>query len=333
MNQGVAGAWDGFSNAMGNNWNNVLGGFGWMMGRIEHGLIRDATRQPGQLGDKQKEPGLKESLRKFFGYEYEEVGKNNGDTYQNSFIDKEGNKVTTVKTKSNESIYYIETSDGKLSTFIENKDGIKQEVVDGGIIKIGKKGELSVVNLEDVKNGSAIFTNGVSTHSKYALDQARAIQEDTQKELYLVYNGTDGSINDFQNAINNMQGEPSNEKSIDTIKNLLMNGKVNLLLGHSQGGLIQALALKDASSLANDEMRNQINKVQLFTFGTPLRQSILPNDFSNAISIHNDGDIPVPLPLQREYYPGKIKFYPGKGYGHDIENYIYDIREIRRIKY
>jgi hypothetical protein len=35
MNQGVAGAWDGFSNAMGNNWNNVLGGFGWLMGRKE----------------------------------------------------------------------------------------------------------------------------------------------------------------------------------------------------------------------------------------------------------------------------------------------------------
>ena len=35
INQGVAGAWDGFSNAMGNNWNNVLGGFGWMMGRKE----------------------------------------------------------------------------------------------------------------------------------------------------------------------------------------------------------------------------------------------------------------------------------------------------------
>lgn len=33
INQGVAGLWNGFTNAMGNNWNNVLGGFGWNMGR------------------------------------------------------------------------------------------------------------------------------------------------------------------------------------------------------------------------------------------------------------------------------------------------------------
>lgn len=35
INQGVAGLWNGFTNAMGNNWNNVLGGFGWLMGRKE----------------------------------------------------------------------------------------------------------------------------------------------------------------------------------------------------------------------------------------------------------------------------------------------------------
>lgn len=61
-------------------------------------------------------------------------------------------------------------------------------------------------------------------------------------------------------------GDSSNEKYIDTIKNLLIEGKVNILLGHSQEGLIQSLALKDASSLGSDDMRNQINNVQLFTF-------------------------------------------------------------------
>ncbi|MCG9875523.1 MAG: hypothetical protein MH321_12140 [Leptospiraceae bacterium] len=62
---GITGLWNGFTNAMGNNWNNVLGGFGWNMGRkkvnppsLTNPDLVDSFSQNPMLGNSGLDPYL-----------------------------------------------------------------------------------------------------------------------------------------------------------------------------------------------------------------------------------------------------------------------------------
>jgi hypothetical protein len=179
MNQGVAGAWDGFSNAMGNNWNNVLGGFGWLMGRKE-GNAQIVNETPEESYDR-----IAKKWREENGFAFTEIG------------DSDSKEYKRVKKIMEELI--LSDTKGKLMTLMSDAsyaqgilDAIDKLALGNKLGKLGKA--LGLVDAGMSMFASSATANEVAFSYLIAKDQY-------SEQLISLYQGNEKVIGETMNLL------------------------------------------------------------------------------------------------------------------------------------
>ncbi|WP_061219711.1 hypothetical protein, partial [Leptospira alstonii] len=305
---GVGGLVGGIGRGAKSAWDGLSGLFGG--GDIaQFPLQQGDTRATGLLDD----TWIDKKVRNLFGFKYEDLSNKSGYQYEKDAsgkiigaTDKYGNKL---------SYQYGET--GRIESV---KIGDKT-LTDGGIIKIGEGGKISVVNRNEVGDNSFVYVNGRDTNPDYAIRQAQGIQSDSGREVFLVYNSPSDHVATAATWMNS-----GTDKSQDTIRYLVMNGKIDTIMGHSEGGAIAGSALQSVvgTPLGKEILKN-INYV---TFGGAQSLFNIPDHLKSATFYLNKGDFIFSNPVEvSSQFNSNYKVIKGSGWGHNLENYIYDANQ------
>jgi hypothetical protein len=317
MNQGVAGAWDGFSNAMGNNWNNVLGGFGWLMGRKEGnaqsftnpGLV-DPFSQTPMFSDSEKAKlkeiqNLKEELKilnrkntlaangsfsNFGGNPAElEFVKNRVKEIYNKLSEVTGLKFDSNGDVTPDRSYKDEFGNeiGTSKTLFGDVLVINGRVIgDGNIVRISDSGIMSTVAPEMVPVKSRVFVNGIMNKLTDAAESLSMVKQAEGKESYLVYNQSEGLFSDLGKSALGLLGFNA-ESSQDTLMKLIDKGQIGTLYSHSQGTIVAGNAL---NSFSNQRSSNKIADINWVGFGSPAGDLNMPEAVRSARFYYNSDD-------------------------------------------
>ncbi|TGL50810.1 hypothetical protein EHQ59_12720 [Leptospira kemamanensis] len=143
------------------------------------------------------------------------------------------------------------------------------KMVDGGIVKMDSKGKLQVVNLNDVKDGSTVFNNGMNANASTALEYMGILKDNIpgKQDVYLVFNRTEGIIKDTVNVGSQQSmkfSDTSREKSEETLYHLAKNGKIGTLITYSQGTLNAGRML---NRLDQEGEIDSLSKISLVSLG------------------------------------------------------------------
>jgi hypothetical protein len=115
-------------------------------------------------------------------------------------------------------------------------------VRDGSIVARNAQGIYSLVTVNQVQEHATVYINGIDNKSiKDAIGDGAALRKSTESlNTYFVYNRAKAAIPDFARALN-AGGDGSmlfNEASANTLSQLLMAGKVDNIVAHSNGNNI-----------------------------------------------------------------------------------------------
>ncbi|EKO78373.1 hypothetical protein LEP1GSC068_1878 [Leptospira sp. Fiocruz LV3954] len=226
----------------------------------------------------------------------------------------------------NGSKYQYEISDGKGNKFkygTDNSGGIEhlnvngKPVEDGSTVRLDKKGKLQVVR--DIPLKSTVFVNGIDNNPAEALHSLHSLQEKSGKDVYLVYNRSEGVGNDFVRSAGGKLGM-NVEASQTVLTNYIKDGKVDTLVSHSQGSLISGNALIKAQK---DAPLN-VEKVNWVSFGSPAGLNSIPNKLNSAVFYENQADgVTILGDAGRKIsaYRNGYEIRPGGNVGHSFESY------------
>jgi hypothetical protein len=241
INQGVAGAWDGFSNAMGNNWNNVLGGFGWLMGRKE-GNAQIVNETPEESYDR-----IAKKWREENGFEVNNVVDRGGldDNDFDKAMRKLEDEFSTRNQKSETGWGYIKTifrallnkygkeayrhaeqevsmkgiKNGEVGKAITNKlaketiDLLEREVSN---VKMLRDNELQNLFIQE----SDLLNKQDGTDIYKELNDIRKDIKDTSTSFENRINGLNASIANLENISIGLSSKDSELKIADTFKSI-----------------------------------------------------------------------------------------------------------------
>lgn len=199
--------------------------------------------------------------------------KEGGEAYLGSdgsliYKDENGEFIHLYKDEYGNELWQSMGSDMKTKgKFIVNNS----EVKDGYVVKMEKDGKMTVISQNDavknMGNGSIVFVNGIQNSGSDATESLNLFHKSAKgKDVFLIYNKTDGFLTDSDNADSeryNTDKSKTFEASGITLRNLLENGKVGTLGCHSQGGAICTNAIHDVG------MNKGVNlsDVKVATFG------------------------------------------------------------------
>ncbi|MGQ2872774.1 hypothetical protein ACT533_19785, partial [Leptospira santarosai] len=136
----------------------------------------------------------------------------NGSKYQYEISDGKGNKFKYGYGAGGE-------SDGIVHLNVNGKP-----VEDGSTVRLGKDGKLKVVG--DIPVKSTVFVNGIDNKPMEAIHSLHSLQEKSGREVYLVYNRTDGVVNDLVHSAGGKLGK-NVETSQTVLTNYIKAGKVD----------------------------------------------------------------------------------------------------------
>ncbi|MBE0305366.1 peptidase M23 [Leptospira interrogans serovar Yeoncheon] len=233
----------------------------------------------------------------------------------------------------NGSKYQYEISDGKGNKFRYGygaggeADGIVhlnvngKPVEDGSTVRLGKDGKLRVVG--DIPAKSTVFVNGIDNKPMEAIHSLHSLQEKSGREVYLVYNRTEGVGNDLVNCAGGKMGQ-NVETSQTVLTNYIKAGKIDTLIAHSQGSLISGNALIKANELKPGSIGN----VNWVTFGSPAGLNSIPDKLRSGVFYENQADgVTISGSTGRRIaaFKNGYEIRPGRSIGHSLDSYAESI--------
>ncbi|EKR92205.1 hypothetical protein LEP1GSC163_2526 [Leptospira santarosai str. CBC379] len=232
----------------------------------------------------------------------------NGSKYQYEISDGKGNKFKYGYGAGGE-------SDGIVHLNVNGKP-----VEDGSTVKLNKNGKLQVVG--DIPAKSTVFVNGIDNKPMEALHSLHSLQEKSGRDVYLVYNRTDGVGNDLVNCAGGKMGK-NVETSQTVLANYIKAGKIDTLIAHSQGSLISGNALIDAKSQGGS-----IGNIKWVNFGSPAGLNSIPDDLKSAVFYENQADgVTISGHAGRRIaaFKNGYEIRPGRNIGHSLDSYAESI--------
>ncbi|UOG32721.1 hypothetical protein [Leptospira noguchii] len=238
----------------------------------------------------------------------------------------------------NGSKYQYEISDGKGNKFkygygaggesggIEHLSVNGKAVEDGSTVRLDKKGKLQVVR--DIPLNSTVFVNGIDNKPAEALHSLHSVQEKSGREVYLVYNRTDGVVNDLVHSAGGKLGK-NVETSQTVLTNYIKAGKIDTLIAHSQGSLISGNALIDAQR----DKPEHVERINWVNFGSPAGLNSIPNGIRSAVFYENQADGVTAFGHAGRSiaaFNNGYEIRPGRNIGHSLDSYAESIGDYFR---
>ncbi|EKO35199.1 hypothetical protein [Leptospira santarosai] len=269
-------------------------------------------------------------------------------TTRSGIVDADGRTVLHSKSgvqadgsiQVNGSKYQYEISDGKGNKFkygygaggesggIEHLSVNGKAVEDGSTVRLDKKGKLQVVR--DIPLNSTVFVNGIDNKPAEALHSLHSVQEKSGREVYLVYNRTDGVVNDLVHSAGGKLGK-NVETSQTVLTNYIKAGKVDTLIAHSQGSLISGNALIEAQR--DRDGRQHVERINWVNFGSPAGLNSIPNGIRSAVFYENQADGVTAFGHAGRSiaaFNNGYEIRPGRNIGHSLDSYAESIGDYFR---
>ncbi|MCG6146462.1 polymorphic toxin-type HINT domain-containing protein [Leptospira bandrabouensis] len=235
---------------------------------------------------------------------YHEVGQKNDAGYR-TFQDKETNSMLIMDKDGNTTRYYKDRYGNNIEEEFSFKDNTLtdrekmringREMSDGSIVRINKKGMMTVMTQEEmagVKNATA-FVNGMKMKHESATDAAQFVREKVkmQGDLYLYNNGTQGPVVDVVKVAmgQNSQKQTGYEKAQDKLRDSLASGQITTVYSYSQGSVIAGNAFQQAAKKSGSKNFYD-NKKWVSLGGGHVSQNI-PKGLKNATFYTNTADM------------------------------------------
>ncbi|MDO6395926.1 hypothetical protein Q4554_17785, partial [Leptospira santarosai] len=235
----------------------------------------------------------------------------NGSKYQYEISDGKGNKFKYGYGAGGE-------SDGIVHLNVNGKP-----VEDGSTVRLGKDGKLKVVG--DIPVKSTVFVNGIDNKPMEAIHSLHSLQEKSGREVYLVYNRTDGVVNDLVHSAGGKLGK-NVETSQTVLTNYIKAGKVDTLIAHSQGSLISGNALIEAQR--DRDGRQHVERINWVNFGSPAGLNSIPNGIRSAVFYENQADGVTAFGHAGRSiaaFNNGYEIRPGRNIGHSLDSYAESI--------